>query len=345
MSLVLPSGRDLAESVAVLDAATDEDELRAGIEQAAAIVTREARTHAPALAAAWSTVLRHGVTAGLRLAGPADWTWFVSGSSARGEAVPGSDVETMVVLGDGVDDDGKAALLTRAAQVHAALERCGIPGDANGVLAGRARFCRRQRSWTEGIDRWAAEPAQDRGVVMTGLMTDARGLPGPCAADFLRAQAVSAAARHYPVRQAMVQDATAVRATVPSRLRLFVSGSDAVDVKRAVLDPVVKIARWAALSAGSDALSTPERLAAGEAAGVLDADDAATLRDCHLWMMRFRWRTHVSAFVAGRAAGDVVALGELSPQDRAALRSVAREVSGVMRKLAYLSSISAFAQQ
>lgn len=345
MSLVLPSGRDLAESVAALDAATDEDGLRAGMEQAAATVTGESRAHAPALAAAWSTVLRHGVAAGLRLAGPADWTWFVSGSVGRGEAVPGSDVETMIVLDDGVDDDGKAALLTRAAQVHDVLERCGIPGDANGVLAGRARFCRRQRSWIEGIERWAAEPQQDRGVVMTGLMADARGLPGPCAADFLRTHAVSAAARHYPVRQAMVQDATAVRATVPSRLRLFVSGSDTADVKRAVLDPVVKIARWAALSAGSDALSTPERLAAGEAGGMLDADDAATLRDCHLWMIRFRWCAHVSAFVAGRAPGDVVAMGELSPQDRAALRSVAREVSGVMRKLSYLSSISAFAQQ
>jgi CBS domain-containing protein len=180
---------------------------------------------------------------------------------------------------------------------------------------------------------------------MTGLMADASGLPGACADDFLRAAAVAAAGRHYAVRQAMVQDATAVRATVPSRLKLFVSGGDAVDVKRAVIDPVVKIARWAALSTGSAALSTRERLAAGEAGGVLDADDAATLRDCHLWLMRFRWRTHVSAFLAGRAAGDVISLGELPPQDRAALRSVAREVSGVMRKLSYLSSISAFGER
>ncbi|MBI5338971.1 MAG: hypothetical protein HZB45_14925 [Mycolicibacterium rufum] len=345
MSLVLPSGRDLAETVATLDAAADEADLRAGMERAAATVTGESRAHAPALAAAWSTVLRHGMAAGVRLAGPADWTWFVSGSVARGEAVPGSDVETMIVLDDGVDDDGKAALLSRAAEVHALVEGCGIHGDANGVLAGRSRFCRRRGSWTEGIERWAAEPQQDRGVVMTGLMADADGLPGACADDFLRAAAVAAAGRHYPVRQAMVQDATAVRATVPSRLKLFVSGSDAVDVKRAVIDPVVKIARWAALSTGSAALSTRERLAAGEAGGVLDADDAATLRDCHLWLMRFRWRTNVSAFLAGRTAGDVISLGELPPQDRAALRSVAREVSGVMRKLSYLSSISAFGER
>ena len=344
MSLALPSGRDLTGAVVALDHAGDEVELRAALDRAADAVAGEPRSHAPALAQAWSAVLRHTVSAGVRLAGPADWSWFVSGSAARGEAVPGSDVETMIVLGDEVDDAGKAELLDRAAQVHALLERCGVRGDGNGVLAGRPRFCRRRSSWADGIERWCAEPERDRGVVMTGLMADAIGLDAG-AADLLRDQAVAAAGRHYPVRQAMVQDATAVRATIPSRLRLFVSGSDTVDVKRAVIDPVVKIARWAALSAGSAVLSTRERLDRGQAAGLLDADDAAVLHECHLWLLRFRWHRHLAALRAGRAVGDVVALGDLSPQDRAALRSVARDVFGVMRKLSYLSSVSAFADR
>jgi CBS domain-containing protein len=344
MSLALPSGRDLTEHVHALQDVDTEAGLRHEIDRAADAVAAEPRAHAPALASAWSTVLRHAVAAGVRMAGPAPWTWFVSGSAARGEAVPGSDVETMVVLTDDVDDADKAGLLDRAAHVHALLERCGILGDANGVLASRPRFCRRQRSWAEGIERWAAEPERDRGVVMTGLMADADGLE-PDAGGLLRDLAVSAAAAHYPVRQAMVQDATAVRATVPSRLRLFVSSGDAVDVKRAVIDPVVKIARWAALSTGSTALPTRERLARGQAGGLLDADDAALLQEAHLWLLRFRWRGHLAALRTGRPVGDVVSLGELSPQDRAALRGVARDVSGVMRKLTYLSSVSAFADR
>ena len=43
------------------------------------------------------------------------WAWFVSGSGARGEAAPGSDVETMVVLADAVDE-GKHLAQKRGAR-------------------------------------------------------------------------------------------------------------------------------------------------------------------------------------------------------------------------------------
>jgi CBS domain-containing protein len=265
MPPVLPSGRGIAATIGDIDAASDEALLRAGIDRALGAVAAELRAHtpAPALAAAWSEVLRHGVATAVRLApGQSDWTWFVSGSVARGEAAPGSDVETMVAIGDAVDDEGKTELLARAADVHALLERCGIRGDANGVLASRPRFCRRLSSWAEGIERWTAGPGEDRGVVMTGLLADSTGVwsSADVPRDALRAPTVTAAGRSYPARQAMLQDATAVRAAFPSRLRVFATHTDTVDLKLAAIDPVVKIARWAALSAGSDALSTFARL-------------------------------------------------------------------------------------
>jgi CBS domain-containing protein len=356
MSSELPSGRDpnvaagaarkIAATIGDLDAASDEALLRAGMDAALVAVGAELRAHTPAaaLAGAWSEVLRHGVAAAVRLAGPADWTWFVSGSVARGEAAPGSDVETMVALGDAVDEDAKIALLARAAEVHARLERCGILGDANGVLASRPRFCRRLSSWSEGIERWTADPREDRGVVMTGLMVDSTGVwpVGGLAEDVLRAQTVAAARPSYPVRQAMLQDATSVRASIPSRLRMFATQSDTVDLKLAAVDPVVKIARWAAVSAGSEALSTYGRLDDAAAAKVLDPDDGSSLRDCFGWLVRFRWRMRAGAFLGGRRVCDTVSLSELAPQERAVLRSVAREVAGISRKLNYLASTSAF---
>ena len=60
---------------------------------------------------------------------------------------------------DDIDDDGKVALLARAANVHALLERCGVRGDANGVLASRPRFCRRRASWSEGSRALERRPA------------------------------------------------------------------------------------------------------------------------------------------------------------------------------------------
>jgi CBS domain-containing protein len=347
MPSVLPSGRGIAATIGDIDAASDEALLRAGIDGALGAVAAELRAHtpAPALAAAWSEVLRHGVATAVRLApGQSDWTWFVSGSVARGEAAPGSDVETMVAIGDAVDDEGKTELLGRAADVHALLERCGIRGDANGVLASRPRFCRRLSSWAEGVERWTVDPREDRGVVMTGLLADSTGVwsSADVPHDELRAQTVTAVGRSYPARQAMLQDATAVRAGFPSRLRVFATHADAVDLKLAAVDPVVKIARWAALSAGSDALSTLGRLDDAAAAKVLDADDVSSLRECFGWLLRFRWRTRAGAFLDGRRVSDVVSLSETPPQERAMLRSVAREVAGIRRKLTYLASTSTF---
>jgi CBS domain-containing protein len=352
-----PAGHGIAAALGVIDAAGDEAALRAGVGRARQAVTAElaAHTPAPALAAGWSEVLRGGVAAAVRLTeidGAADWSWFVSGSVARGEAAPGSDVETMVALSDAVSDERKVALMARAAEVHALLERCGIQGDGNGVLASRPRFCRRMASWTEGIERWAADPREDRGVVMTGLMADAAAVgladaaasgrhPG-IAEDVLRAYTVEAARRHYAARQAMLDDATTLRAGFPSRLRIFSRHADTVDMKAAMVDPVVKIARWAGLSAGSVAVSTLGRLDAAGAANILDAEDVSTLHECFLWLTRFRWRLRAGPWLQGRPVSDVVTLADIAPHERAVLRGVHREVAGISRKLTFLASTSAF---
>ncbi|MDX1879701.1 DUF294 nucleotidyltransferase-like domain-containing protein [Mycolicibacterium sp. 141076] len=323
-------------TLAAIHAAGGEDALRSGIELGLHAVRAAARASAPAaeIAAAWSQVLRSGVAAAVRLTPGPSCSWFVSGSVARGEAVAGSDVETLVVL---ADDAARDDALAAAAQVHAVLERCGVRADANGVLASRPRFCRTAGAWSDGIAHWTSDPREDRGVVMTGVLADSRAVHGAddgVTEDLLRAQVVRAAVDHYPARQYLLQDATTFRASFPSRLRMLASQSDTVDLKPTVIDPLVKIARWAGVSAGATTLSTPSRLDAAQAANVLDADDVSVLQDCFAAMVRFRWTS--------RAGSDQVVLSELPPQERAMLRSVAREVAGISRKLTYLASTSAF---
>ena len=349
MSADVPPENGIALAITQIDIAADEAQFYAAVAAVRAAVAGEVRARTPeaALAAAWSEALRHSIHASARLVTNGvnpGWAWFVSGSVARGEAAPGSDVETLLVVDDEVDADGKTYLMETAAQVHAMLERADIGSDANGVLASRGRFCRRKANWFEGIERWCANPPEDRGVVMAGLMADSRGVDsGSLWSDnALRSENVRCAQRHYAIRLAMLQDAVAVRAGFPSRLRIFATQSDAVDLKVAAIDPVVKIARWAALAAGSDALATPDRLDAASAAKVLDSDDASTLRDCFTWLLRFRWRSRAAAWQDGRQLSDTVSLASLAPQERAVLRSVAREIAGIRRKLIYLSSTSSF---
>ncbi|MFD6198996.1 putative nucleotidyltransferase substrate binding domain-containing protein [Mycobacteriaceae bacterium NPDC060252] len=345
----VPPANGIAQAIAQIDTADDEAGFCAAVGAARMVIALEVRVRTPeaALAAAWSEALRHSVRTAARLVtGGVDpgWTWFVSGSVARGEAAPGSDIETLLAVDDAVDADRKTHRMELAAQVHAMLERGGIGSDSNGVLASRGRFCRRTSNWFEGIERWCANPPEDRGVVMAGLMADSRGVgAGSLLSDnALRTETARCAQRHYPIRLAMLQDAVAVRAGFPSRLRIFATQSDTVDLKVAAIDPVVKIARWAALSAGADVLSTPERLDAASAANILDADDASTLRDCFAWLLRFRWRSRATAWQDGQHMSDTVSLSALAPQERAVLRSVAREIAGIRRKLIYLSSTSSF---
>jgi CBS domain-containing protein len=335
----------IAATIGDIDAASDESQLRDGVLRAREAVAAELAAHTPTLtlAAAWSEVMRRSVATAARMTAgdrPLGWTWFVSGSVARGEAIPGSDVETLIALDDSVDDAGKSELLALAADVHGVLERCGMLPDANGVLASRGRFCRRRANWAESIERWCAEPAEDRGVVMTGLLADTTGVFDRD--DELRSRTVDAARRHPTARHAMLQDATAVRANIPSRLRMFATQDDTVDLKLAAVDPIVKIARWGALSAASTSISTLQRLDDAAAAKVLDADDASILRDCYLSLTRIRWRVRAGAWMKGEPVTERVSLSTLAPADRAALRTVAREVSGIRRKLAFLASTSSF---
>ena len=341
----MSSQKGIAASIRDIDAAGDEAQMRAGVHGAREAVAVELAAHTPTLtlAAAWSEVLRRSVATAARLVADGrslGWTWFVSGSVARGEAIPGSDVETLIALDDGVDDAGKSEVLALAADVHALLERCQVPLDANGVLASRGRFCRRRANWAESTERWCAEPAEDRGVVMTGLLADAAGVRD--LSDDLQSRTVDAARRHPQALQAMLQDATAVRASIPSRLRVFATQADAVDLKLAAVDPIVKIARWSALSTGSTEISTLQRLTDAATGKLLDADDASILRDCYVSLSRIRWRMRAGAWMKGEPVTERVSLSDLAPAERATVRTVAREVSGIRRKLTYLASTASF---
>jgi CBS domain-containing protein len=174
---------------------------------------------------------------------------------------------------------------------------------------------------------------------MTGLLADSVAVRG---VDELRLLTLDAVGRHSFALRAMLQDATAARATIPSRLRVFATHIDAVDLKQAAVEPIAKIARWAALSAGAGAISTLERLDAAAGAQTVDADDAATLRECYLAVSRIRWRARASAWIDGKPITEVVSLAGMSPQDRATLRDIGREVGGVRRKLSFLAATSPF---
>ncbi|MGV0593518.1 putative nucleotidyltransferase substrate binding domain-containing protein [Mycolicibacterium vulneris] len=299
----------------------------------------DTRAGAASVAEAWSAVARAALSTAARLVAPGT-DWYASGSVGRGDALPGSDLETLVVRSSDVTVE---SALAQAAHVHDLLACCGLRADDNGAVASRVRFNRTAQDWAIGIGRWAADPAADRGVVMIGLLADAVPVEPVLGSNIDLRDQVGIAARAQPASlAAMLQDATFARAYIPSRLRALTSGDGGVDIKLAAVDPVVRIARWAALSCGSDALPTADRIAAAASTRFLDADDARVLAKCHAIGSSIRWRVRAARWASDADVDERVELSELPPQDRTALRSIGRELTGVRRKLDYLASTSTF---
>ncbi|WP_246584960.1 putative nucleotidyltransferase substrate binding domain-containing protein [[Mycobacterium] fortunisiensis] len=303
----------------------------------------DTRIGAASVASSWSALARAALSTAARLVSPDAGVWYASGSVGRGDALPGSDLETLMVRDPRTSRD---SALAQAMHVHELLACCGFRADDNGAVASRVRFNRTAQDWVVDIGRWAAHPSADRGVVMIGLLADAVPVGAvPRDGLDLREQAGIAARAQPAALTAMLQDATYARAHVPSRLRALTSGDVHVDIKHAAVDPVVRIARWAALSCGCDALPTAERIGAAAGTRYLDPDDARVLAKCHTIGSSIRWRVRSAGWKPDADAGAVderVALSKLSPQDRTALRSIGRELTGLRRKLDYLASTSTF---
>ncbi|NNG95897.1 putative nucleotidyltransferase substrate binding domain-containing protein [Gordonia araii] len=326
------------DAVAAISQADDRIGLSESIRSARDVLAMAARQADAAQAAEWwSALVVEAVAAAVRVIGaPAgvEWEWFVTGSCARGEGLPGADVETLIRFGP--DADRRRDVLAAAADVHDVLERAGIAPDGNGAIGSRARCCRTDEGWREATDSWAADPATDRGVVMAGLTLDALPVTGTGESSWLAQTMLAACRRHPALAAAMAQDCSAVREVVPARLAVLTRRADTVDIKQAVVDPIVRLARLKSVLGDSGERSTQGRLTAPD--GVLTDIDWPALTHALTAATGLRWALRRDRWMGGRSVGDVVALSELAPHERALLRGAGREVMGAQRVLAYVAA-------
>lgn len=285
----------------------------------------------------WSAALRRELLA--RLDPQVAAAVWVTGSVGRGEAVPGSDLESLAVV-----VDGPGALAVRRAVATTDLSAPPWFAATSTASAADPRLVRTRDEWSATADGWAGTPARDLGVVHLGLLADARPLTDTHGdADLLPRLAADAVRSHPTVLADILADALSARALVPSGLRHTFRGDPVVDLKAAVLTPVVKIARWAALRAGSTATGTDDRLEQAADPGVLSADRWESLRAAARMAARLRWDVRLRADPDGPGS-DRIPLSDLTAAERAGLRSAAREIAGVQRTLDYLRSAGQFRQ-
>jgi CBS domain-containing protein len=225
-----------------------------------------------------------------------------------------------------------------AADVVAGLERCGVPRCANGAVACKPLFLRSQGAWLAAARSWLDDPTEEEALILVSLMTDGR--PVWTAESGWRAvEDVFADARHHPQLLRRL-GLFALRDRPPTGFfRDFVVEHDGerrgtLDIKSGGLLPVVDIARWAAMSAGSAEISTATRLEAAERAGTLDGRTASTLRVAFELFTDLRMEHQIDALRQSAEPTNSIDPRTLAPLTRRYLKDAFRAVAEVQRGLA-----------
>jgi CBS domain-containing protein len=268
---------------------------------------------------------------------PVPFSWLVTGSAARREMVPSSDLDSLLAWdGNDGDEDVRRWMLSFASDVLGMLEQCGVCHDANGVRADDWRFSRSVGAWRDAVQRWASDPAQEQGAIYLAALVDATPVWGDEVWAPVRGE-VDAALRTPVVRRVFGQVAAAHRPPTGFVRDLVIEASGAhrgtLDLKSGCLAPIVDIGRHLASVCASSRPDTLGRLEAARSSGALPERDFADLRAAFLFLMTVRLDHQTALIAQGRAAEDHLAPTELPTLSRRHLRDTLRVTARAQRQL------------
>jgi CBS domain-containing protein len=256
------------------------------------------------------------------------FTWLSLGSNGRREAVLSSDMDAAVSFAAGPGADEIALYRPAFVEITHVLERAGLSHDPHGVSPANPDFARTHRQWEAAARGWLSRPAKDDAVIKTCLLVDGRPIHGDLG---------------LPEVARVFGDLRLHPATMKMLLAISVDRSKAargrwrrkqMDLKKEALLPITNIARWAALSAGSPALQTQERLRAAAGSRMLTAEDADTLDDVFEIVQQVRLRHQLEQFQAGERPSDTVRPRDLSSIEVSVLDEAIGEITAIQRRMA-----------
>ncbi len=260
------------------------------------------------------------------------FTWLSLGSNGRREAVLSSDVDSAAAFDGDHSPTGIAAYRAAFAEVYGVLARAGLSADDHGATARHALFSRTNAEWRAAAEQWLAHPAEHNGAIMTSLLVDGRPIHGDPGLPAVTR--VFGELREHPgTMRLLLVEALARRAKGWPAWRVPARRPETFDLKTNALLPLTNIARWGALSVGSAALATPERLRAAAGSEMLPDDRASVLVEVFEVLQRLRLRYQLRQHEAGERPSDVLLLDLVSPIDRSVIGQAVREIAAAQRRM------------
>ncbi|HVL21523.1 MAG TPA: putative nucleotidyltransferase substrate binding domain-containing protein [Amaricoccus sp.] len=243
----------------------------------------------------------------------------VMGSEGRGEQIIRTDQDNALILRDGFEIEGLAAV---TAAFTAALIDFGYPPCPGGIMLSRPLWCQPVAGFRASLLEWThgggAEGPMNLAIFLdaavvagdAGLLADLRAY-----LDVLVAGSATFHARFAAAIEQFGAEGGWWRRLPGLRGR----GAAEVDLKKLGLFPVVHGVRALALEHGIAALGTAQRLRALEAAGRIDHDLARDLVDALHCLMGLKLASNLSQIAEGRAPDNLVRLAGLGTLERQAL--------------------------
>jgi CBS domain-containing protein len=258
------------------------------------------------------------------------FTWLSLGSNGRREAVLSSDIDAAVAFDDALSQAEIDRYRVVFVEINAVLSRAGLTGDGHGATAAHKIFARTNADWAEAGRQWLARPEDGNGAMMTSLLVDGRPIHGDPGLPAV-AQVFGDLRRHPGTMRLLLRSSLATRAR-PRTLRDLLTREDRFDLKEHALLPIVNLARWMALSAGSTALPTTERLRSAAGSPMLPQRQARTLIEVFEVLQQLRLRHQLRQVADAEPPSDVIALDRLSPIEHSILTRAVREIAAVQRR-------------
>jgi CBS domain-containing protein len=258
---------------------------------------------------------------------PIPYAWLAFGSAARSELTLASDQDNGLAYDD-TDDPAVADYFRVLAQaVNAGLERCGLPRDPHGVLAGR-------REWRMTLSQWKAvfEDCLDGKdldrLARASVAFDYRQIAGELYVDKVLTDVLRQVPEHRGFLRGLVKLGTKVRPPLSFRGKL--EGS--IDIKKNGLVPIQNLTRYYAFASGITAASTLERLIAVRDVVGESVESERVLHDAFVSMQHLQLRHHANRLRNGKPLDNVIETWTLPPLTRASLQEALREVVSAQKR-------------
>ncbi len=270
---------------------------------------------------------------------PVPYVWLAAGSQARQEQSAVSDQDNALLLDEAYDEARHGDYFRELAQmVCSGLDTCGYvfcPGEA---MAMTTRWRQPLGVWQGYFRRWIEEP-DPKALMLSSIFFDLRPVHGSEALfETLRATILERARRSRIFQAYMAKNALTHHPPLGFfRNLVLIRGGEhhhALDLKHNGVVPIVDLARVHALTLGSPAVNTDERLHVARDAGLISADGAADLIEALEYIGHLRILHQARQVRAGKPADNFMQPKDLSGFERAHLKDAFAVVKTMQAALA-----------